>query len=89
MNVPLATISVVAFHDVTIHQDPTNASVKKGTETMEQTAYVRNAPFKRILKVNVSHVVNFEIQHYQAQFLLTIFNKFKRVQGMWSEFFES
>lgn len=75
MNVPLATISVAVFHDVTIHQDPTNASVKKGTETMEQTAYVCNAPFKKgILKVNVSHVVNFELQHYQAQFLLIIFN---------------
>lgn len=47
MNVPLATISVVVFHDVTIHQDPTNASVKKDTETMEQTAYVCNAPLKK------------------------------------------
>lgn len=75
MNVPLATISVAVFHDVTIHQDPTNASVKKGTETMEQTAYVCNALFKKgVLKVNVSHVVNFELQHYQAQFLLIIFN---------------
>lgn len=75
MNVPLATISVAVFHDVTIHQDPTNASVKKGTETMEQTAYVCNAPFKKgILKVNVSHVVNFELQHYQVQYLLIIFN---------------
>lgn len=39
MNVPLASISVVVFHDVTTHQDPTNANVKKVTETMEQTAY--------------------------------------------------
>lgn len=47
MNVLLASINVAVFHDVTISQDPTNASVKKGTETMEQTAYVRNAPLKR------------------------------------------
>lgn len=45
MNVPLATTSVVVFHIATTLQDPTNVNVKKGTETMEQTAYVCNAPF--------------------------------------------
>lgn len=75
MNVPLATISAVVFHTATTLQDPINANVKKGTETMEQTAYVCNAPFKiEILKAYVSHFVNFKVQHYQAEFLLTVFN---------------
>lgn len=56
MNVPLASISVVVFHDVTIHQDPTNANVKKVTETMEQTAYVCNSPFQK-----ESYVVHFQL----------------------------
>lgn len=65
MNVPLATISVVVFHTATTLQDPTNANVKKGTETMEQTAYVCNAPFKiEILKAYVCHFVNFKVQLY-------------------------
>lgn len=55
MNVPLASISVVVFHGVTIHQDRTNASAKKGTETTEQTAYVCNTALKKtILKAHVS-----------------------------------
>lgn len=67
MNVPLATIIVVVFHTATTFQDPTNANVKKGTETMEQTAHVCNAPFKtEILKAYVPHFVNFKVQHYQA-----------------------
>lgn len=75
MNVPLATISVVVFHTATTLQDPTNANVKKGTETMEQTAYVCNATFRiEILKAYMSHFVNFKVQDYQAQFLLPIFN---------------
>lgn len=65
MNVPLASISVVVFHGVTIHQDRTNANVKKGTETTEQTAYVRNTAFKKaILKANVSVNPVLEILRY-------------------------
>lgn len=75
MNVLLATTSVVAFHTATTLQDPTNANVKKGTETTEQTACVCNAPFIiEILKAYVSHFVNFKVQLCQAQFLVTIFN---------------
>lgn len=71
MNVPLATISVVVFHTATTLQDPTNANVKKGTETMEQTAYVCNAPFKiQILKAYVSHFVNFKVEHYSESISL-------------------
>lgn len=75
MSAPLATTSVAAFHTATTLQDPTSANVKKGTETMEQTAYVCNAPFiTEILKTYVSHFVNFKVQLCQTHFLLTIFN---------------
>lgn len=66
MNVPLASTFVVVIHNVTIHQDPTNANVKKATETMEQAAYVCKAPFpKEVRKVNScvheSYVVPFQV----------------------------
>lgn len=67
MNVPLASTFVVVIHDVTIRQDRTNANVKKATETMEQTAYVRKAPFpKEVLKVNVSMNLMLYLFRYNA-----------------------